>query len=212
MCLTIGFVFTLVYYSIILTNVKKVPYVVKYYFLVLQDTHMEAAAAFTRLDGGAGYTLNVEGRYYVAISVYFNEATAIAVQQRLTQEGKNTKIIPQGCNALYFKTYKQKKQEERYIKELGFFSIYTQIVSACIKNLETGGTQESCKKQLRLLQRNMTYFSNSNVVYSQLAKSVEHIAQKVSLFQDGIIFAKDLRYLLCEMATEHIFLVNKFCL
>ena len=60
-------------YARMLSSAKSVNVSTSFYFLVLDEAHVEAGAVFAKLDGGAGYFLEDNGKMYVALSVYINE-------------------------------------------------------------------------------------------------------------------------------------------
>ncbi len=210
-------VFSMVYmsfsciYAGILSSAKSVNLSTTFYFLVLDETHIEAGAAFAKLDGGAGYFMEHNGKMYVALSVYMNESDGVTVQRNLNASGRKTLLIKKGVQKLYLKN-RFKKEFVSQVNALKVLRSYIHILNECTTLLNKGITQEKCKSQLQMLERQFLYARSVYAGYKQYADICERSALELSKLSQKTIFLKDLRYLLCWQAEKYIALCKHFSL
>ncbi len=173
----------------------------RYYFLVADSGGVEASAEAIKLDGGAGYVFSYEGEKYAALCVYTDRENARRVQDSLKAEGISTKIVEKGIETLYL-TGKEKGYAELYANSMGALKGIVCALSECAAALERGMTQQSCRRILELLKRQLVY---AGARYGEFAAFVE-VCKAGADELEGIckqtIFLKDVRYLLCYLAEK----------
>ncbi len=196
-----------VYYSVHLSRAKEVLLQKSFYFLVSTDSKVEVGAEFAKLDGGAGYLLQEKGETYVALAVYLSEEDAQTVQENL--KDYPTKLLRKGINTLYFKGT-QKKNSVLYVNALRTLEGYISVLSECISRLEKGTTQESCKRILALLQRQLAYAQGEYAAYPAFSKACSAWASALTEMGESTVYASELRYLLCEQAETYLRLCEEF--
>ncbi len=197
---TILFTFLFVFQAAIFAQGKEVAATKTYYFLLSTEENLEVGTEFAKLDGGAGYLLKEER---LAISVYEDEEGALRVQRALASRGKDTEILPVGGKAvvLYGKDRRRVSILQGALKS---FEGYISVLNQTITLLEKGTTQQSVKEILRGLTKQFAYaekwYADSYQTFSSVCKqSVEQLNQ----ICEGIVYAKDLRYLLCWQVERY---------
>ncbi len=204
------FVCLSVFYAVYLSQMKRVRIGKHFYFLVLNTAHVEAGIFDGQLSGGAGYLLEYEGREYVALAVYFNEERGIAVQGGLQEEGR---LLAVHVDQLYFKTCLEKRKS--YLYQGAFDCLYgcMEVLGWEIDRLDNGGTQQSTIRTLEILLRQLRYLASLyEDDFTQCAQVCKRTSETVSMIVSDVVYAKDLRYLLCDMTVEYIRLASKFSL
>ena len=200
-----------VVYAYAFTRVKSIVIDASFYFLVSDDTRVEAGAEFVKWDGGAGYLLEHDNARYVAFTVFLDEEKGEAVRKALEVKGKGVSLLQKGAKTLYFKGRKKSKTG-LYISALRLFKSYIILLNDCIGRLESGMTQEACKRILKTLTRQFQHSAKAYNDYTAFAKvcmqskvDLEHICQKT-------VYLKDLRFLLCWQAEKYVELCQAFSL
>ncbi|MBQ8229580.1 MAG: hypothetical protein IJZ32_02665 [Clostridia bacterium] len=182
-----------------------------YYFLVSDGTHIQASAEFARLDGGAGYLLQYDGEDYVALSVYLDEQDGQTVQKSLAETGEKTKLLRVGVQTLYFQTKKEKKNANMYIGAFDCLQGCMSVLEECISRLEKGLTQEKCKRILSDLKKQFSFLSKDyGVQYAAFGSLCDDTAKRLETLLSDTVYAKDLRYLLCELVEKSVALASAF--
>lgn len=209
--LAVIFIAVCTLYAGFLSQTKRVKISTCFYYLVSEDTHLEAGAEFIKWQGGAGYLLRFQEREYVVLSVYLTEEDGYAVQTSLLQKGKSVRVLRLGREMLYFKTAKEKKNAGIYVGALQTMYGCAQVLSDCISRLEKGMTQEGCKRVLSPLERQFFFLSERyKEEYPSFSHFCEKTAEELFLTQQNIIYVKDLRYLLCEICVGWEDLASEF--
>lgn len=184
-----------------------------FYYLVSEDMQMEAGAEFVKLDGGAGYLLESNGKEWVALSVYLKERDGVSVLQNLENGGKKGKILAVQAEKLYLKTPTQQKNALKY--KGAFDSLYgcMQVLEDCIFRLDKGMTQESCKRILNTLNKQYSYLEKEYQTDFESCAAVCNAA-KLALGEilSNTVYLKDLRYLACQLAEDYVALAKEFSL
>ena len=194
-------------------GVKRVRWERAYYFLVSEDTHVEASAEFAKLDGGAGYLLRQGDRDYVALAVYLDEKDGRTVQATLKNAGEQTKLLRVGVQTLYFQTKREKKNADRYIGAFDCLQGCMTVLEECISRLEKGLSQEKCRRILSELKNQFAFLSKDyGVEYAAFGSLCDDTAKRLERLLSDTVYAKDLRYLLCELAEKSIALASAFSL
>lgn len=200
-------------YTFILSQTKIVDVNVWFYFLVSEDTRVEAGAEFIKLDGGAGYLLRNNGKDYVVLSVYLEENDGEMVREALAKQGKATRVLSVGIQRLYLKLSKDKKKANIYARAFHCLQSYMKVLTEAASNLEKGGTQEACKRMIQPLIRQLLFLSEQyQELYPAFAKLCRGTADSLAQISNETVYVKDLRYLLCEWAEKTVILATKFSL
>ena len=121
-------------YAFILSQTKIVDVNVWFYFLVSEDTRVEAGAEFIKLDGGAGYLLRNNGKDYVVLSVYLEENDGEMVREALAKQGKATRVLSVGIQRLYLKLSKDKKKANIYARAFHCLQSYMKVLTEAASN------------------------------------------------------------------------------
>ncbi len=194
--------------------VKRAEYVdiyTSYYFLVTEDTRVEAGAAFVQLEGGAGYLLEQGKDIFVAVSVYEREEEGLFVQENLKKRGTETKLLQASVNRLRFLGEK-KRRVDLYIDALRTYEGYVTVLNKCIQRLEQGETQENCKSTLRVLIKQLSYAKKQYAEYAEYSRVCEEAERNLTELCNSIVYLKDLRYQLCWQVAEYLSLCSAFSL
>ena len=200
-------------YSLLLSKIKTVPMGTNFYFLVSEDTHVEAGAEFVKLGGGAGYLLEYENREYAVLSVYLKQSDGEAVQASLFAQGESTEMITIHVDSLCFKTTSDKKDSNMYVGALRSLYGCMTVLEGCVARLEKGMTQEQCKRLLFPLQRQFGFLSKSyEKEYPSFSRLCKQTARKLADLGTQTLYVKDLRYMLCELADNYTQLSAVFSL
>ena len=198
-------------YSIVLTCTKKLEIGKTFYFLVSDSTHIEASTHAAKLQGGAGYLLSFGKKEYVAYAVYISKDVGNAVQATLTQQGEDVRLIERKAETLYLQTRKEKKNLKIYQNAFNVLYDCMQVLNGEITRLEGGATQPSSKKIVRRLSRQLDYlFEEYETSYSSFASLCKGAGAELSMIANDTIYAKDLRYVLCELADGYLKLISSF--
>ena len=205
-----GFVGVCMCYAVILNYVAPVWVGKNFYFLVAEDSHIEASTHEARLDGGAGYLLTYDGDSYVAWSVYFEETAAVSVQSGLNSQSK---LLHIDVSYLQFKNRKDKKNKKVIEGALGSLYGCIDVLSQGLAKLDQGVTQEACKRILTVLNKEVSYMSEAyRESYPQFSEVCVTIKATLSDILTKTIYGKDLRYILCWACDAYIRLASVFSL
>lgn len=206
------FVLTLSLFALYFHSAEKVTFSLRYYYLVKEEWYTEAGALAVYQEGGASYMLNEGGKEYVALSVYSNREDVQSVCNALPQD-KEVSVVEKGVDALYFKGIKQKRLAKIYLGGLGCFDACIRALEQCIFMLDNGTEQEVVRVTLQLLNRQLRYMGEENrEEFYALSKACFQTEKQLSNICNSVIMARDLRYLLCEMAEENISMAKEFAL
>ena len=198
-------------YLMQISSVKVIRLEKTFTFLTLESEGVEACVAQVQLDGGAGFLLKTEDGEKVALSVYLKEENGILVKERLSQKYDFLKIIKKQPAALYFKGL-QEKQRAKSIHG-AFVNLYTMIqrLENIIDTLSNGGTQESCRRELSALSTCFSTFSRSyEDVFKEFSIVCKNATKSLNKSVERICYAKNLRYILCELCEEYVVLSHQF--
>ena len=200
-------------YAKTLENAKTVGTEKNFYFLVSDRGSVEVSTQMIELQGGAGYSLFYEGGEYAAYSVYFSENESRVAQSSVAKIGENAEIVIVKSAPLYLKTTKQKK----YAATISgaFESLYgcMQVLNGEISRLERGATQESSKRILQTLSRQFSFLGKEYAErVAGYKEACENAKKRLLEATAGIVYAKDLRYILCELSVAYANLSKNFSL
>ena len=211
--LVVAFVVCLSLYAQQFKSVQVLEINTAFHFLVIEDTHLEAGAAFVKLEGGAGYLLKHEGKEYVVLSVYLQKSDGELVQTALSQNGKKTKLISLSIKRLYLKRRKDKNNASTYKNALHVLRSCIAIMEECVEGLEKSMTQETCKRIISQLIGQFKYLSE---IYKdcglEYVNACVYVAQDLLFLQNQTVYARDLRYILCCLAVDYVKIGKQFSL
>lgn len=183
-------------YAYVLGHVTITPVFRSFYFLVSKTEHVQAGVYQSVLDGGAGFVIEENGAYFVALSVYTDANQAEGVKQRLT---KDTEIIECSVERLYFKGYKEKRAQREIVSAFFCLDGCIEVLEKEVSRLDKGATQSSSKNILRVLLRQFSFlgekYGDLIPIFGGLCnRAIEQIEESLQ----GIVYATKLRYLLCD--------------
>lgn len=173
-----------------------------FYFLVSKNTHIQAGVYQSVLDGGAGFVLEKEGEYFVALTVYQTQTQAETVWKNLSEE---TEIVEFSVDKLYFKGARDKKSKKGIISAFSCLGSYIQLLEKEIVRLNSGATQNSSKRVLQTLNRQIEFLERE---YRGRFAPFESLCYRAKNLIKGalgeIVYVSDLRYLLCDMCFSFV--------
>lgn len=175
----------------------------KFYFLVDTSTHVEASTHGVQYVGGAGYLLKKDGGACVAYSVYVKEENALRAKEGLLNNAKSVETLETPVGNMKIR---RKDRDKAKALKGAMESLYGNIclIEGEIARLENGATQQSSARILKVLERNFAYLATNYAdVYNAYAKRCLESAKILKEMQKGIIYAKDLRYLQCELCVAY---------
>lgn len=182
-----------------------------FYFLVLEDKKLEVASYEAKLGGGAGFLLNYENCDYVALSVYLSGEEGEKARESVLPKYQNAKIITINSGKLYMKRASEKKQAKQFIGTMNSVFSCIELLNGEIYRIEKGATQQSSNRVLSKIIGVLKHLSKENSVeFPTVSSFCEKSANALSISISGIIYAKDLRYILCEMSDGFIKLSEEY--
>lgn len=184
-----------------------------FYFLVSDRGSVEVSAQMIGLQGGAGYSLTYKNGEYAAYSVYFSENESRDAQSSVAKIGESAEIVTVTSSPLRLKTAKQKKQAALITG--AFESLYgcMQVLNGEIARLEWGATQESSKRIVQTLSRQFSFLGKEYAeTVSGYKETCENAEKRLLEATSGVVYAKDLRYILCELSVAYANLSKNFFL
>ena len=211
--LSVSFTFSALLYAKTLQNATAVGVERDFYFLVSDGRSVQVSTEMIELQGGAGYTLCYDNGEYAAYSVYFTEEEIKTAQNSVAQTGENAKIVVVSSKSLYLKTQKEKKQTAAISG--AFESLYgcMQVLNGEIARLENGATQESSKRILQTLARQFSFLGKTYAeTVAGYEKACENAQERLLESTQGVVYAKELRYVLCELSVAYANLSKNFSL
>lgn len=204
---TIGALF----YAWEIFRVEKAAVYKRFYFLVQESASVEASAQFIQNDGGAGYLLEADGKQYAVIAVYLNETDGETVANALHNE--EMRLLALGKDYLYFKGAQNKKNKSLLVGAFECLYNSISVLNEEIARLDDGATQQSTKRILRILEKQFAFLSKQyGSAFLQYAIACDGFAAKLKDLQSEVVYAKDLRYLACELCVSYLHLAEDYSL
>ena len=205
-----GFMLICMCYAGLISSAKTLWVGKSFYFLVSNDTNVEAGSYEARLDGGAGYLLDFADDSYIVWSVYLNETDGTTVQAGLVD---STQLLKVSVSHLYFKTRADKQRSALIQGALNSFYGCIEVLSQGLTRLDQGMTQQACKRILADLNKKYIYMTNVyRESYPQFSAACQKIQTGLSDMLSKTILGKDVRYLLCSACDAYIRLASVFSL
>ena len=166
-----------------------------------------------QLNGGAGYPLQVGENYKVAYAVYFNRDQGEKAQTELAQNGTNAQLRACFVQALVFTSVNERKNISTVCAALDNLYACMQILQQEIQRLSRGATQQSSKRILETLKTQLCGLLKSyRGIYDAFAQVC---SQSVALLENclnGVVYNKDLRYLLCFWGYSYVRLCSEYAI
>ncbi len=213
LCCFVLFICGICFLTAYFQSVKKVFVSFRYYYLVCEDAYTEAGAIAVYNEGGASYFLEDGKNEWLALSVYTNRDDVQRVIQMLSKQEKKVNMIEKEVDVLYFKGAREKAFVDAYVKGLKIFDGYIRVLEECIYRLDDGLSQEKARGILLLITRQLKHCGDSYAHnFPALSKACMQARERLEDICSSVIMAKDLRYLVCEMAEENIARAKEFVL
>lgn len=210
---TFLFIANVLFYAWFLSGAQCVESSKNFYFLVFESTHVEVSTYQTQALGGAGFLLKNENCDYIALSVYLKGEEGDFVQNANSQKTPNCKIVEINSGNLYFKRISEKKNAKKYVGAFDSFYGLIQALNEEIYRLDKGATQESSKRILTVLKRQFAYLNEAyKETFPAFSSVCENAFKNLSEIVGGIVYTKDLRYLMCSFCASYVDLSAMFSL
>lgn len=205
------FIVSALFYAWGIFQVEKVAVYKRFYFLIQESAGVEASAQFIQQDGGAGYLLETEEGDCAVVAVYLKESDGQSVANKL--KDKTARLVSYTTDYLYFKTAREKKNKDFIVGAFECLYDSISLLNAEIVRLDDGATQESTKRILRVLERQMTFLSKQYAsLFPKYAIACGGFAKSFKDLSEEIVYARDLRYLACEFCVAYLGLAEDYSL
>jgi len=206
------FIFCALFYAWFLNQAERYPYRKSFYFLVDTSTHLEACVAGATLQGGAGYIVSDNEREYSALSVYLTESEGRNAQNGFSEE-QTYSLLEKQVDGLYFKTREEKCKKTRILSAFQCLDDCIEVLNNEIKRLEESATQQSSKRILNELRNQFAYLNNAyERDFPSYARVCEKVDKALQAVVGGIVYAKDLRYVCCQLCDSFVKLSEEYAL
>ncbi len=178
----------------------------EYYFLVqdCEDTTASAVAGQVYLSGGAGFPLVQNGENCIAIACYFRETDAERIQNAMAEKGTQTRILTLK-SADFRLVGKSAALKGRVEGNLETAETCARILYDTANGLERADcSQEEARAAVRGAAKSLKGLreGNSDPLFTLWNARLSAAQRRGSELADGILFAKDLRYLQIELLLD----------
>ncbi len=198
-------------FSFQLSKAKRLDVANTFYFLVSNSTHIQASTYETESIGGAGYLLETKEREYATFSVYLSKDKAEQAKAALSERHVPTEMVSVSVGTIWLKTKREKKNAKVYQSAFELLDNFLQVLDGQIVRLTVGETQESVKRVLEILKKQVAYTEKEyEKNFPDFSKLCNRAVKSLEKTLDGIVYAKDLRYLLCELCVGYVQMVGNF--
>ena len=211
-CICTFFVAASLFYSINLSTRTRVSITTTFYFLVKSEMHVAASVELIQMQGGAGYLLNKGNDEYVVLSVHLTEDDATVTALTVSNLGQNVALLVEQVNALYFR-FNDRNHTEFYCNALNVFKGNMYVLENIINLLDEGEVQTQIKYLLSTILKRLNFLAECyKSTYKEFSNTCNSIAKMLNNNIQGVVFAKDLRYILCAMADGYLKLCKAFAI
>ncbi len=194
-------------YAFYLNGMESVSLGKSFYFLLSDSQYSQAGSFQAQLDGGAGYCFEKEGGSCVAYSVYLDREKGKLAQKEM--KGK-AQIFAVTAERLYFKGV-EKDKKQVYLGALNSLYGCITALSYAIDRLDGGGTQNACKSTLSLIARQLLHLGKTyERNFAPCAKVGKEAGEQLQSLSEGIVYAGEVRYLLCDLSVNYLELTKLF--
>lgn len=175
----------------------------KYYFLAreCEETTSSAVAGQVYFSGGAGYLLEANGQSAVALACYFTQEEAESVQRTLSEKGTETLILEMAPKTVTLHGEKT-EEKERILSNAKTLDTCAKILYDAANGLErTTLSQEEARAAVRGVVKVLSGLrtENGSECYSRWNVCLKEAERRGIEIAEGILFAKDLRYLQVQL-------------
>lgn len=179
-----------------------------FYFVcyAMEDNAISAGSISSAVSayGGAGYILELNGKYYVTVSCYYEESDAETVCRELKDRNLFCSVLKMETSEYTLKTSYAKKNAELYKGNLNTLNSLSRLAYDCANALDTGAhSQSNAKSVISDIKSGLNSLLNAN---ENNCFTVE-LKRLVALCDDaasGIVYSKDLRKLQIAIADTII--------
>lgn len=180
-----------------------------FHFVVLRTEKIEVSAGLSELDGGAGYVMKSgEG---VALGVYFSLSQAERVREEASMRYEPLVVLSFSTEKFRFHSRHEKENADKIIAAFSTLHEYLRLVFDECTRLETGGTQESSKRIVSGVARQLAYLGKENEgADGAFAKACKNASEELFNAAEGIVYASKLRAFLCKYAEEYLSLAERY--
>ena len=175
----------------------------KYYFLVrdCEDTTASAVAGQVYLSGGAGYLLERAGENAVVLSCYFKQTDGERIQGMMREKGVDTRLLVlstevfalNGSNALLLKRVEENVDTVETCARI-LYETANNLERTSISQAEARAAVKGVISSLKGLRQ-----ENGDDSFSLWNHCLLKAERRGIEITEGILFAKDLRYLQVEL-------------
>ena len=173
------------------------------YYFVVQDCEEATSAAVVGqvyYSGGAGYYMEQKGERAVAIACYYKESSANQIKERLALRGIETKILK-----LSPSEFDSSAAKEKVISNAETLDACARLLYDTANGLErTSLTQEEGRSAVRGVVQSLKGLctQNGEGAFARWNAQLRSAVKKGTEIAEGIVFAKDLRYLQVELCLD----------
>ncbi len=211
--LTVLFSACICLYAAQLKNAETAGKTRTFYYLVSDETHMQAGAYFTEFNGGAGYLLTHKDKSYTAYAVYLSEEKARQARQAVVSVGDKVSVLSVTSTKLYFKSKSQKENAKIYLSALDTLYAELGVFYDTVALLDEGKTQESVQRLLQGAARRFSVLASSHEkIYPSFAAVCVRATVRLKSYENETLYAKELRAELCGLCKEYLGLCAEFSL
>jgi len=204
------FLFCVGGYTLYLKNRTVVPLGKEFYFLTVQAEGVEVSALEVQKDGGAGFLLPSKYGRKIALSVYFNQTDGEKVFVKNQEKYQNLSLVCVRCDSLYFGG-ESVEERKAVLAALNTLSEHISLLNELIERVENGQTQEASKRILGEISENFDYLTKLyRKKFPVLSKIYQRSGTKIQKQTADLVFAKDLRYVVCELSKGYIDFTEKY--
>lgn len=211
--LFVFFIYTFIaislFYAERIKNVQAYDLNQTFYFLVHTNENVEVGAYTVPLNGGAGYLLQTSSGETVAYTVYTKYSDAERGQNNVSDSA----IECIDVSTVYFKTKKEKHNAQKFLGVMRSLYGCIEVLQAEINRLSKGATQESSKRVLKDLKGVFDRLTEESEKDSpKITRLCEKTAERLQRNIDGVVYCKDLRYILCDLCFSYVKIASEFSL
>lgn len=171
----------------------------KYYFLVrdCESTTAGAVSGQVHVSGGSGLQIKTGGEYAVVVSCYFREETALSVRDGMTEKGVETRVLALAPDDVYL--YGNSAAEKnRVISNAETADSCARLLYDTANGLErTDVSQAAARAAVRGVQSSLKGLrtENGEGLYGRWNTLLKEAERRCAECADGILFARDVRYI-----------------
>lgn len=185
-----------------------------YYFLVrdCEDTTASAVAGEVYFSGGAGYLLETGGKNSVVLACYFSQVTAESVRRTVTEKGVEARVLALSPERFSLNG-KSAAQARRIEMNAETADTCAHILYDTANALErTEYSQEEARAAVRGVVKALKglRIGNGEKGYSEWNAALASAERKGTEIAEGIVFAKDLRYLQTQLCFSVVNIADYF--